>query len=201
YRTVPLLSFEPAAAVHERWVAGFNTGMKRSEKRWERLLTDPRSRKRLFVHSGGYMLWNMTASSDKRLELTEWCWSTADAFLDGLALLAQMDSQFERARWLSHEVDTLMRHVGPDKSHHIELLPGMMSRVVHVPSFMSAISAPADITVNDPLRQGLAGENGIDPGHLIQQVLGGWQRHSEVLLPEGLRGCAGKLPSFCLEQY
>ena len=60
----------------------------------------PHSRRRLYVHKDGYMVWNLSDSHNKSLQITEWCYLTDEAFSDGLALLSQMDSQYEKVSWI-----------------------------------------------------------------------------------------------------
>jgi predicted acetyltransferase len=202
YRAVDLGEHHEAKAAYKRWIQRFNLSMERSQFRWTQLLFPPGSRRRLFIHKDGYMIWNLSASCDKILQVTEWCYLTDEAFRDGLALLAQMDSQYDHVIWLAPEIDTLYRIAGPSKAHLITQAPGMMSRVVHVDAFMEAIGSTCKVNLGDPL--GVSGpadcEDGASPGALIQHVTGFWQNPQEGLPPE-LYKIASQFPNFTAEQY
>jgi predicted acetyltransferase len=203
YKNVELGEHHEAKAAHKRWIQMHNLSMERSAFRWMQLLFPPGYRRRLYIHKDGYMIWNLSASHDKVLQITEWCYLTDEAFIDGLALLAQMDSQYDRVAWIASEVDTLYRTAGPSKAHTIVQAPGMMSRVVHVPSFMKAIDSTTSVSMHDPL--GVSGpkersKNSVDPGALLQHTTGFWLQPQESL-PPNLYRIAAQLPSFTAEQY
>lgn len=203
YKAVDLGEHHEAKASHKRWIQKFNLSMERSQFRWTQLLFPPGSRRRLFIHKDGYMIWNLSASFDKILQVTEWCYLTDEAFRDGLALLAQMDSQYDHVIWLAPEIDTLYRIAGPSKAHTITQPPGMMSRVVHLDAFMDAIKSTTKLKVRDPL--GVTGPKedsagAVSPGALIQHVTGFWQQPQEGL-PIELYKVANQFPSFTAEQY
>lgn len=203
YRAKELGEHHEAKAAHKQWIQKFNLSMERSAFRWMQLLFPPGSRRRLYVHKDGYMIWNLSASFDKILQITEWCYLTDEAFRDGLALLAQMDSQYDHVIWLAPEIDTLYRIAGPSKAHTITQPPGMMSRVVHLDAFMEAIGAKCAVSIHDPL--GVSGPKeaapgAVGPGALVQHVTGFWQQTADGLPPE-LYKIANQYPSFTAEQY
>ena len=202
YKATDLGEQHQAKAIHKRWIQKFNLSMERSAFRWTQLLFPPGSRRRLFVHKDGYMIWNLSGSFDKILQVTEWCYLTDEAFRDGLALLAQMDSQYDHVVWIAPEIDTLYRIAGPSKAHTITQAPGMMSRVVHVDAFMEAIGTACKGEVRDPL--GVSGpkdsKDGASPGALVQHVTGFWQKPQDGL-PAELYGIANQFPAFTAEQY
>ena len=203
YKAFELGEHHLAKALHKRWIQTHNLSLERSAFRWMQLLFPPGSRRRLFVHKDGYMIWNLSASLDKVLQITEWCYLTDEAFADGLALLAQMDSQYDKVVWIAPEIDTLYRIAGPSKSHTITQKPGMMSRVVHLGAFMDGIGDPESVSIWDPL--GVSGpadrSKGVtDPGALIQHVTGFWQKPADGL-PIDLYRVAGQYPAYSAEQY
>jgi predicted acetyltransferase len=203
YKAVELGEHHEAKALHKKWIQKFNLSMERSAFRWTQLLFPPGSRRRLFIHKDGYMIWNLSASFDKILQITEWCYLTDDAFRDGLALLAQMDSQYDHVIWLAPEIDSLYRIAGPSKAHTITQPPGMMSRVVHLGAFMDAIGSNIDIKIRDPL--GVTGpkdtiQTAVTPGALLQHTTGFWQQPQDGWPPE-LYKIANQYPSFTAEQF
>jgi predicted acetyltransferase len=202
YDSIALTDHAYAKELHFRWIQTHNLSMERSHFRWKNLLSGWGNANRLYVHQDGYMVWNMTASKDRILRIAEWCYLTDQAFLDGLKLIAQMDSQFDQVVWIGAETDTLYRLVGPSKLHHIEQQPGMMSRVVHLEAFLEDLGAPDGLQISDPLAVTApkleTDEPG--PGALVQHVSGFW-RAPNPKLPKSLYKVAGQYPAFSAERY
>jgi predicted acetyltransferase len=196
--------FSQAAKLNERWGGELNLSLSRSQYRWQRMMDDPRFQYRLFVHDGGYMLFNMGNSPDGCLYVSEFCYLTEQAFLDGLALIGHMDSQFGKARIALPETELFLRSVGISKSFDIHLMPGMMSRVVHLQSFLDCVGAvdANGIEMTDPLGitagKGSGSHNG--PGVLMQHVTGFWKQPLPNF-PERLHATTGNLPAYSVEQY
>jgi len=206
YRSVNKDEMAEALKLHERWSEELNLSLRRNVYRWQQMMDDPRFRYRLFIHKDGYMLWNLGESQDRSLYVSEWCYMSDQAFADGLALISQMDSQFDRARMVLPEVERILRVVGVGSSPEIKLLPGMMSRVVHLPSFLQCLPGrdnaeedlmdPLGVTAPDddrPVRE--AG-----PGALMQHVTGFWKTPNPEF-SAGLYGVAAHFPPFSIERY
>jgi predicted acetyltransferase len=196
--------FSQAADLHERWSGELNLSLRRDQYRWQRMMDDERFQYRLFVHRDGYMLWNMGNSSDGCLYVSEFCYLTQEAFMDGIALIGQMDSQFEKARIAMPETELFLRDIGINKSADIHLMPGMMSRVVHLQSFLDCVgegNANA-VTLVDPLgitaAKGSGAQNG--PGAFMQHVTGFWKQPLSNF-PKHLHAITGGLPAYSVEQY
>ena len=206
YRSHGIDNLEPAMKMHERWNEQLNLSLRRNLYRWQKKMEDARFRYRLFVHKEGYMLWDLEHSTDRSLYVSEWCYLSEQAFVDGLAIISQMDSQFDRARLALPEVESFLRTVGVGSSPEIRLLPGMMSRVVHLESFLECLPGrhKADVDVMDPLavtapnddRQ--VQESG--PGALVQHVTSFWKTPS-ANFPAGLYGTAAHFPPYSVEHY
>lgn len=124
------------------------------------------------------MIIDMKDVAHDALVIREWCYLSERAFRDGLAILAQLDSQFAKVRWLCGEIDSYLRLGISNPVPTIELRPGMMSRVLHLPAFEELLSMKlSDIKIVDPLGISDGGDGGgsgctIGPGHLVQIVTG-----------------------------
>lgn len=168
-------------ALHRQWCQGYDLSLSRAPRRWQRM-TERYGSETLFVkHQDdlGYMLITLDKNSENLLVVQEFCYLNQTAFFDGLTFLAQFDSQFDKVRLLlSHgHYDLLMaRGVGRHPEHHVELVPGMMSRVAHYPTFKKALGAQlfSDIEIADPLKSQdkTSGTMSIGPGELIQLLSG-----------------------------
>ncbi|HEY9679378.1 MAG TPA: GNAT family N-acetyltransferase [Drouetiella sp.] len=201
YKAVELGEQHEAKAAHKRWIGNYNLSMERSAFRWMHMLFPPGSRRRLYVHRDGYMIWNLSASFEKILQIQEWCYLTEEAFRDGIALLAQLDSQYDHAVYFAAETETLYKVVGPSKSQNVQSMPGMMTRVVNVDAFMNTIKAPNTVSIRDPLGISGAVESGEGhPGELIQHVTGFWSE-PQAGLPLDLYKKAAALPAYSAEMY
>ncbi len=202
YKVHALKDLGAIMPLHERWVHTNNLAMKRSAERWDWLFTRPELDCHLFVHRDGYMVWNLK-KREGVLEVKEWAYLTEDAFLDGLTLLSQMDSQFEKAQWVSSEIDFLTRLGIGDPIATVKVIPGMMSRIVHLDAFRESLTvkSPASLQVCDPL--GVTGSSngaGYDPGALVQLVSGFWKT-APTYLPAELHAVAGGQQAFSGEYF
>lgn len=206
YRSVTKEELGMAPHMHLQWSEQLNLSLLRNNYRWKMMMDDPRFRYRLFVHKDGYMLWNFGESPDRTLYVSEWCYMSEQAFVDGLALISQMDSQFDKARVVLPEIERFLRIVGVGSSPEIKLLPGMMSRVVHLESFLECLSVrnKAEIDVMDPL--GVTAEDDdrpvreSGPGALMQHVTSFWKTPNPDF-PAALYGVAAHFPPFSIERY
>ena len=200
YRIVPVADFGLACDVHSRWVSAYNQSLTRPANRWRRMLTHPFVSCRLFVHKDGYMVWNLKETGDT-LSVREWAWTTEEAFLDGLELLGQMDSQYARARFVCADVEPLLRLGVFEPVPEIKLKPGMMTRVANLDAFME-LCPPGSRrpAVLDPLKVTGEAEGGVAPGRLMQLAVGLWREDGAG---EGawLYGALSGRPSFCAEKY
>src|SRR6202035_1296525 len=86
YRSHGIDNLEPAMKLHERWNEQLNLSLRRNLYRWQKKMEDARFRYRLFVHKEGYMLWDLEHSTDRSLYVSEWCYLSEQAFVDGLAI-------------------------------------------------------------------------------------------------------------------
>jgi len=187
--------------LHERWVHASNLSIKRSAERWDWLFTRPDLECQLFTHQDGYMVWNLK-KREGVLEVKEWAYLTKDAFMDGLTLLSQMDSQYEKAQWVSSEIDHLTSLGIGDPIATIQVIPGMMSRIVHFDAFRESlpVKSPA-LPIRDPLGvSGSAHGTGYDPGELVQLATGFW-RNVPGHLPAELQAVVAGQPSFSAEYF
>jgi predicted acetyltransferase len=206
YRSVSPEELRTVQRLHEEWSEQLNLSLRRNDYRWQMMMDDPRFRYRLFLHKDGYMLWNFGESQDRTLYVSEWCYTSDQAFVDGLALISQMDSQFDKVRMALPEIDKFLRIVGVGSSPEIKLLPGMMSRVVHLESFLECLPGrhKAEIDVMDPLGVTAADDNRpvreAGPGALMQHVTSFWKTPSPEF-PEELYGVAANFPPFSIERY
>lgn len=211
YRQISQNDYSMLFGLHDRWCEHFNISFKRNDYRWKRMLTHPDKEPMfLFIHSDGYMVVNARDPKDRTLEVVEWCYMSEEAFRDGLALMKRMDDlRFDRARWISHEVESFLALGCTNPEPNIKLKPGMMTRVSNMESFLRCLSlnaghdlSKAKITVIDPLNivNFANGEQSVGPGEIVQIALGMWKKRSEKeLLP--FHGAAGQYPSFCVEGY
>jgi len=201
YKQHPVTDIQVLMPLHERWVERSNLSIKRTAERWDWLLTRPELDCNVFVHQDGYMVWNLK-KREGVLEVKEWAYLTEEAFLDGLTLLSQMDSQYRKAQWVSSEIDLLNRLGTSDPIATINVIPGMMSRVVHVDAFRELLpmKSPA-LPIRDSL--GVSGppdESGYDPGELVQLVTGFW-RNPPSHLPVELNAVLAGQQAFSGEYF
>jgi predicted acetyltransferase len=177
YSLTPLTDFEPAAQVHERSLERWNVTLRRPKQRWQLKLFEFGAKWRMFCHSDGYMLWNTRKVEPMVLHISEWNYLTQDALLDGLALLGTMESQVDFVEWIDGDVRPLL-HLGmPHPAPQFELVPKLMTRVLNLQAFETAIGKVSE-KICDPL--GISAPAALDderagaigPGTLIQRVTG-----------------------------
>lgn len=172
YQSIPLTEYPKLQNIHDHWCEQWNFSLRRNDRRWRRLLKRQDFVGQLFIHQDGYMLWDMANSKDGILNVKEWVYASHQAFVDGLALIGQMDSQYKRASWLSGEVDSLTNLSLLDKVE-VQMKPGMMSRMLNTKSFHQAFSSTKSLTIKDPM--GISGDKNkgdIGPGELMQAISG-----------------------------
>jgi predicted acetyltransferase len=196
--------FARAMELHERWSGQLNLSLRRGKYRWHKMFHDPRFRRHLFVHDEGYMIWDLNESQERTLRLNEWCHLSDDAFIDGLALLGQMDSQFQKATLPCQDYQPFLQRLGTRGVPSVLVKPGMMSRVVHLESFLAPLDLDlSTFLVKDPLcitgPAEVAGES-IGPGELVQHVTGLWKEPPHGW-PRFLRNVFAQHPAFSVEQY
>lgn len=177
--------YEP---IHRKWCQGYDLSLSRAPRRWKRM-TERYGRETLFVkHKDdlGYMLITLDKNSEELLVVREFCYLNETAFLDGLTFLAQFDSQFDKVRLLlpHADYDLLMAYGVGKPPDHVELTPGMMSRVAHWPTFKKAFGQELfkDVQIACPLKGEQVSKSSLGPGELVQ-ILSGFYNS----LPESLR--------------
>ncbi len=190
YKLAALHEFETLMPMHQTWCQQFNMSLSRVERRWLRWLFNPDFVGRMFIHPEGYMILDLLHSKDRKLVIREWAYLSSEAFADGLALLGQMDSQFDTVTWNDGQTEPLLKAGIFDAITEIKLKPGMMSRVVNVESLSAALKLPlTDYPVHDPL--GVSTQNvsqsestkALSPGQLMHLVCGSPADPSTSLLP------------------
>ncbi len=179
YAIAPSNRHEKAAALREQWLTGGHLGIRRSEKRWQRLASiyGPDFVWKLLIHQNGYMILDLSKSAQKdKLVVAEWVYLDDDAFKDGLALFANMRRQYKTVEWVDSTPERLLKLRLIDQTNVIRLSTGQLSRVVHLESFEKAINMSLkDVKMRDPL--GVMCQNnaaGLSPGQLVQLVTGFW---------------------------
>jgi predicted acetyltransferase len=203
YKMLPLNQFGAAMAVHERWCESTNLSMRRSNKRWQYMLSQPNKVFRLFVHNDGYMIWDIASGgSEQQLIVKEWGFTNRKALVDGLSLLSKMDSQFQSVKWRCADAEPFLKLMGNESPPAVHIMHGMMSRVVHVDAFREALPVKSiGLTIVDPL--GVSGPvtgSGAGPGEIVQHVIALWKQ-PDPRLPDSLHGVIGDAPAFSVEQY
>lgn len=204
-----------AKKIHDQWIENFNLSFKRSDYRWRRLLFSPWVETRMFLHDAGYMAWDFKQSQEKNLTVLSWVYQNQEAFENGLALLGQMDSQFETITFRSHEIDSLIQSGINLHDIKITTSPKCMARVVNRKSFENLfienktayntlseldIFDPMGITANIKSSNNHRTHSRLDSGQVIQLVTGFFKQEPKHF-PKELSALAGKLPIFCAESY
>lgn len=186
YREVKNLDL--LAPLHHKWCQGHSLALSRAPRRWKRM-TERYGSEALFVQHKedlGYMLITLDKNSEDLLVVQEFCYLNETAFLDGLTFLAQFDSQFDKVRLLlpHADYDLLMAYGVGKPPDHVELRPGMMSRVAHWPTFKKALVQELfkDVQIACPLKGEQVSKSSLGPGELVQ-ILSGFYNS----LPESLR--------------
>lgn len=179
YAIAPSNRHEKAAALRDQWLTGGHLGIRRSEKRWQRLASiyGPDFVWKLLIHQNGYMILDLSKSAQKdKLVVAEWVYLNDDAFKDGLAVFANMRRQYKTVEWVDSTPERLLKLRLIDQTNVIRLSTGQLSRVVHLESFEKAINMSLkDVKMRDPL--GVMCQNnasGLSPGQLVQLVTGFW---------------------------
>ncbi|MBY0358709.1 MAG: GNAT family N-acetyltransferase [Candidatus Obscuribacterales bacterium] len=203
YQEIPAENHSQVHALHDAWCEKWNLSMRRAKKRWSMLLSKPGASWLLLKHQAGYMLINLRDADQGTLIIREWCYLSQEAFADGLAWLAQMDSQFKKVRFLAAETDSLFSMGIPHSPAEIIMQPGMMSRVVHPEAFAELLPKPlSGIQIMDPLGVSSSKEKGeaIGPGELVQLVSGFFKEPANKKLAH-LHAIAGMSKTFSVEKY
>lgn len=179
YSISPANRHEKAAALREQWLTQGNLGIKRSEKRWQRLASifGPDFVWKLLVHQNGYMILDLSRSTQNdKLVVADWVYLDDNAFIDGLALFANMRQQYKRVEWLDSTPERLLKLGFIDQTNVIRLSTGHLSRVVNLEAFEKAINfSLKDVKMRDPLAV-MCQNNvaGLTPGQLVQLVTNFW---------------------------
>jgi predicted acetyltransferase len=167
-------ALELLAELHHRWCQLHSLSLSRDRHRWLRIFGRPGSSWLVLTHRQGYMIIDWSSSTET-LQLREWCYLTAEAFADGLAWLAHMDSQFQSACWTAASIDEIYRF-NLHSLVKVEVLPGMMSRVLHSGELQKTLELSFDdkLQIADPLS--LSGNvtgagPAIGPGELMQELV------------------------------
>lgn len=198
---------EPLPARHREWCQMWNLSLKRAPQRWRRLFSGPTANWLAFQHADGYMLIERSESQEETLVVREWCYMTDRAFHDGLALLSQLDSQYQKVSYLAGEVDSLLK-LGVPHDAAITYLPGMMTRIVHPGAFEDAIGTKlTDVRIVDPTGISNTHQDAefdeldtIGPGQLVQLVTGFFDEAPTANL-QRLHKVRGKQKAFTVERF
>jgi predicted acetyltransferase len=204
FRMVPKDRCEELLGVYERWHKKFNLNLNRWEEKLRSMLFWPGRNFdwRLFVHEDGYILMDIhrNPAHPQRLRVHEFAYLNEQAYLDGLALMSQMDTQFERVQWTDVDVEPLLKRGVPYPRPVINRDPQMMTRVVHQKAFEALLpKGLGGVTLRDPLGVTADVHGDVGVGEIVQMVTGFFhepcKRH-----PELHRLVADK-PAFCVEKY
>lgn len=193
-------ALELLVGLHHQWCQLHSLSLSRDRHRWLRIFGRPGSSWLVLTHLQGYMIIDWSSSAET-LRVIEWCYLTAEAFADGLAWLAQMDSQFQSASWTAASIDEIYR-LNLHSLVKVEVLPGMMSRVLNSGELQKALELSFDdkLQITDPLSlSGGATVSGpaIGPGELMQELVA---FHSSARSGmESLYGRGGK--AFSVEKF
>ncbi|HEY9676422.1 MAG TPA: GNAT family N-acetyltransferase [Drouetiella sp.] len=184
YTIVPGNRHEKAAALREQWLSNGNLGIRRSEKRWQRMASifGPDFVWQTLVHEDGYMILDLGRSQQKgRLVVAEWVYLSDNAFKDGLALFANMRNQYSSVEWLDSTPERLLKLGLIDQTNVIRLSTGHLSRVVNLEAFEKALNVNlSKVSMRDPLAVMCQNnDKGLTPGQLVQLVTGFWSDHPE----------------------
>jgi predicted acetyltransferase len=192
---------EEILPVHDRFCEQYNLCLRRSAERCRQITYRPGHRYQYFIHSDGYMLWDLDLARDRKLHVLEFVHTTEDAYWDGLALLGQMDAQYDYVSWHDVDHELLLRHGIPEPRPFIQSVPWMMSRIVHLESFEKLLPrALKGLSVYDPLGVSAPREGDISVGELLQLVTGVWRTVDERF-PAHLHGIVSDVPNHSLERY
>lgn len=188
YKLTPLEKFETVLDTHQKWCEQYNMAIVRTKHMWKRWLFRPDFHGRLFKHPDGYMIFDLSNSKDRVLSLREWAYLTEEAFMDGLALIGQTDSQFQQVKWTDGRMEPLLKLNMFDAFENVQLKPGMMSRVTNIEALAEALDLPlTDYPVRDPLgvcTQNVSGnDTAMGPGELMHMVCGSPADPSIAQLP------------------
>jgi predicted acetyltransferase len=179
YKIVPGNKHDKAAALREQWMAVGSLGIRRTEKRWQRLASvfGPDFVWQLMIHRNGYMILDLGRSQQKgKLVVAEWVYLTDDAFKDGLALFANMRHQYKSVEWVDSTPERLLKLGLIDQTNVVRLTTGQLSRVVHLESFEKAINMSlSKVPMTDSLGVTCQkNDTGLTPGQVMQLVTGFW---------------------------
>jgi predicted acetyltransferase len=200
FRMIPLSKVEEMLPAYQRWAESFNLSLNRWTSKFNSMLTWPESRWQIFVHDDGYMLWNMAKTDAERLYVQEFAYTNHQAYLDGLALLAQMDSQFTKVLWHDADSEPFLQLGMPHPKPIIYQEPSMMTRVVNVEAFEKLLPKPIGVKVRDPLGVSGPKDGDIGVGEVLQLVTGFWKAPKQGQ-PAHLHNIAGGKPLYCVERY
>lgn len=205
FRMVPKDRCEEILPVYDRWRRQFNLCLNRWEEKWRLGVHWPGREAdwRFFVHDDGYILMDVRRGTamPRVLNVLEFAYLNEQAWLDGLALLAQMDTQFEEVRWLDYDVDAFLRKGVPYPKPSIKREPEMMTRVVNQKVFETLLPPKTldGITLRDPLGVTADTTGDIGVGEVLQMLTGFFDKPCKHH-PQLHRLVADK-PAFCVERY
>jgi predicted acetyltransferase len=201
FRMLPKEHWEELIPVYERWHKHFNLNLNRPKHKFEKYINYPAHDFQIMIHDDGYMIFDLKNSDRKagKLIIPEFAYCTEQAFLDGIAMLAQMDSQFERIMYIDAEPDGLLRFGVPQPRPVLYRDTGMMTRVVNQKAFEKLLPKPLKgITLADPLGVTSPQEGDVGVGEVLQIMTGFLNKPDRF--PELYRTVADK-PAFCIERY
>lgn len=186
---------------HNEWAKKYNLSLIRTEGKFNSMLTWKGSSFKCFVHDDGYMLFHLDQSTGNTLVVPEFAYGCEQTFLDGLSLLAQMDSQFEKVVWLDADPEPFLELGIPYPRPVIRREVGMMTRVVNIAEFEKALgSSLSGISIADPFEVSGGKQGDVGPGELVQIVTGFWKKPPTGKLA-ALHGVAADSIPFTVERY
>jgi len=203
YRMIPIDEFAHCIPIHDQWTAQSALSIRRSEGRWRRHVFAGDHVGQLFLHDNGYMAIDLTATqTENKVKVLDWAHLTDQAYFDGLALIAQMGSQYDSATWTDWDPERLLKQGMLEQAAKVSVHPGQMSRVVNLNAFERTIGRSLnDLVIRDPLDLiGKNGGQGLSPGQVIQLVTGFWQKAPESW-PSELYGCLSRPRAFTCERF
>lgn len=201
FRLIPRDRYEEILPLYNRWAEDWNLSLKRENGKFKSMIYWPETKWQLFTHKDGYMIWDMARSVEGRLHVREFAYATEQAYLDGLALLAQMDSQFKTVTWVEADPEPFWKLGMPQPRASVTRTPNMMTRIVHLDVFQKLVPQPlTGVTVADPLGVTAPREGDIGVGEIVQIVTGFWQT-PKPNHPAHLHAICADKKAYCIERF
>lgn len=192
---------EEIAPVHARMWKQSNLCLDRTPFRCRINTFAPERHWQYFIHNDGYMIVDLDRCRDRKLHVLEFVHTTPQCYLDGLAFFGQMGASHDQILWYDFEFERLFQQGMPDPRPSVKLIPGMMSRVVHLKQFEKLLPRSLNgLKVFDPLGVSAGVKGDISTGELLQLVSGLWKTRDERF-PSQLHGILGSQPIYSIERF